>query len=288
MGRDLHTRSTALLKTFPSNSPFFLCQEERTKAGMTSSQPELYAFPSHDALASSLRSALLEAQTQALSLRGTFRLGVSAGAVPDALAAALLPQPGRSNDEFDFAKWEVFLADERAVALYHPDSNFGLLKRTLLDKLPGGPRVHPIDTECLDDLRELASRYEKCLVDVFTPDKTSVPVFDLLVLGCGPDGHLCSLFPGHPLLHDENAHVAYIDDSPKPPPRRVTLTMPVITNSRGIIFVVVGSEKSDTLKHVLDLPSELPSALVNRKAGSRVRWFADEAALEGVAYPRSN
>lgn len=255
---------------------------------MATSQPQLHAFPSHEALASTLRSALLQAQSESLSLRGTFRIAVSAGAVPEALAAAFLPRPGRSNDAFEFAKWEVFLADERAVPLDHEDSNFGLLKRTLLDKLTDGPKVHPIDTRHLDDLAKLASHYEETLTGVFGTSGTDIPAFDLVLLGCGPDGHLCSLFPGHPLLLEESAHVTYISDSPKPPPRRVTLTLPVVTNARSIVFVIVGPEKKDMLKRVLDTPSDLPSALVNRRAGDRVKWFADEPALEGVDYPRAN
>ncbi|MBE3041562.1 6-phosphogluconolactonase [Candidatus Bathyarchaeota archaeon] len=255
---------------------------------MATSKPQLHAFPSHEALASTLRTTLLQAQTESLTLRGSFRLAVSAGAVPEALAAALLPQPGRSNEAFEFGKWEVFLADERAVPLDHDDSNFALLKRTLLDKLPDGPRVHPIDTRYLDDLPELASRYEQTLNAIFGTDESGTPVFDLLLLGCGPDGHLCSLFPGHPLLLEKKAHVAYISDSPKPPPRRVTLTLPVVTNARSIVFIVVGSEKKDMVKRVLDTATELTGALVNRSAGDRVKWFVDEPALEGVLYLRAN
>lgn len=255
---------------------------------MAASKPQLHAFPDHETLASTLRSVVLEAQRESLARHGTFKLAVSAGAVPDALAAALLPRPGRSNDAFDFSRWEVFLADERAVPLDHADSNFGLLTRTLLDKLPGGPRVHPVDTRYLDDLPKLASSYEQTLKGVFRTSGSGTPVFDLLLLGCGPDGHLCSLFPGHPLLQEKDANVAPIEDSPKPPPRRVTLTLPVVTSARSIIFVVIGSEKKETLKRVMDTPTELPSALVNRIAGDRVKWFADEPALEGVAYPRSN
>lgn len=258
---------------------------------MGTTQPQLHAFPDLEALASTLRTAILDAQTESLSLRGKFKIAVSAGAVPDSLAAALLPKPGRSNDAFDFAKWEVFLADERAVPLDHPDSNYNLLKTTLLDKLPADqrPRVHPIDTKYLDDLPQLASQYEQTLNGVFgTSEPRVLPEFDLLLLGCGPDGHLCSLFPGHPLLQEKTAFVAPIDDSPKPPPRRVTLTLPVVTNSQGIIFVVLGPEKKDTLRWILDEPGELTGALVNRAAGGRVRWFADAAALEGVRYPRAN
>lgn len=258
---------------------------------MAATQPQLHAFPDLKALASTLRTAILDAQNESISLRGNFKIAVSAGAVPDSLAAALLPMPDRTNDAFQFDKWEVFLADERAVPLDHPDSNYNLLKTTLLDKLPADqrPKVHPIDAGHLDNLPRLASQYEQTLSGVFSNAEPRVlPEFDLLLLGCGPDGHLCSLFPGHPLLQEKDAFVAPIDDSPKPPPRRVTLTLPVVTNGRSIIFVVLGPEKRDTLRWILDEPGDLTGALVNRAAGGRVRWFADEAALEGVRYPREN
>lgn len=258
---------------------------------MAATQPQLHGFPDLEALASTLRTAILDAQNESISLRGNFKIAVSAGAVPDSLAAALLPKPGRSNDVFKFDKWEVFLADERAVPLDHADSNYNLLKTTLLDKLPVDqrPRVYPIEAKYLDNLPELASQYEQTLNGVFgTAVPRVLPEFDLLILGCGPDGHLCSLFPGHPLLEEREAFVAPIDDSPKPPPRRVTLTLPVVTNARGIIFVVLGPEKRVTLRSILDEPGNLTGALVNRSAGGRVRWFADEAALEGVRCPRAN
>ncbi len=170
---------------------------------MAATEPQLHGFSDLGALSSTLRAAILDAQNESVSLRGNFKMAVSAGAVPDSLAAALLPKPGRSNDVFEFDKWEVFLADERAVPLNHPDSNYDLLKTTLLDKLPVDqrPRVYPIEARYLDNLPELASQYEQTLNGVFgTAEPRVLPEFDLLILGCGPDGHLCSLFPGNPLL----------------------------------------------------------------------------------------
>jgi 6-phosphogluconolactonase len=194
---------------------------------MPKTQPNLYAFRDVDSLATALRSYVIQSQNVGFSRHDSFKVAVSGGSLPKTLAQALLAPSSGPEDVINFAKWEIFFADERAVALDHPDSNYGLLKSELLDKIPTDqqPTVRPIDVSYLDDTQELADQYEKALVGSFASrDSVRLPIFDLILLGCGPDGHTCSLFPGHPLLDEKSVTVAKILDSPKPPPRRVTLT----------------------------------------------------------------
>ncbi|KAI1648450.1 nagb/rpia/CoA transferase-like protein [Daldinia loculata] len=257
---------------------------------MPGKQPNLFAFSDVEALAPALRSYIITCQNAGITRHGVFKVAISGGSLPQTLAKALLAQPKSNEDKVKFDKWEIFFADERAVPLDHEDSNYGLVKKELLDKIPtelGQPTIHPIDTQYLDDTQELADQYEKILVNSFAKgDSVKLPIFDLLLLGCGPDGHTCSLFPGHPLLRETDAWVAPIDDSPKPPPRRITLTLPVVTHAVKVAFVATGAEKKKIMKEIFEQGNGLPCALVNEATGERCSWFTDSAAVEGVSFPR--
>ena len=253
-------------------------------------QANLYAFPTTDALAPALRAYVISCQEAGIARHGVFKVAVSGGSLPKTLAQALLTAPASDVDAVKWDQWEIFFADERAVPLDHADSNYALLKAELLDKIPEGtkqPTVHAIDPELLDDTQELADQYEQVLVRSFASrDSVKLPIFDLLLLGCGPDGHTCSLFPGHELLRETSAWVAPIEDSPKPPPRRVTLTLPVVTHAVRVAFVATGGGKKEVMKEIFEEGNGLPCALVNEGTGERCSWFVDNAAVEGVSYPR--
>jgi len=104
----------------------------------------------------------------------------------------------------------------------------------------------------------------------------------------GPDGHTASLFPGHELLSEEDRWVAYLEDSPKPPPKRITFTYPVINHAARVVFVAAGKEKVETLRMVLDKPeASLPSARVRPVYPGQLYWFVDDAAGEKVQYFRT-
>lgn len=259
-----------------------------------SKQPNLYTDPDGDAVAARLRSYVLKCQKAALSRHNAFKIAVSGGSLAATLSKAFLSSStGASNDDKpQFSKWEIFFADERAVPLDHEDSNYGLLKKELLDKIPselGKPTVHHIDVDVLDNTQEIADQYQDALMSSFAgKDSVRLPVFDLILLGCGPDGHTCSLFPGHKLLRENDAWVAAIEDSPKPPPRRITLTLPVVTHALKIAYVATGAGKKDILKQIFetDAGRSLPCGLVNEQGGEKVSWFTDAAATEGISFPR--
>lgn len=256
--------------------------------------PHVYSFSSVTELAPTLRQYVLAQQNSAIERHSTFRVAVSGGSLPKTLAQALLAKgDGSPADTADFSKWEIFFADERCVPLDHEDSNYKLLKDELLAKIPteqlGEPKVYPIDEQYLDDAQECADQYEKLLVSTFAArDSVKLPLFDLILLGCGPDGHTCSLFPEHPLLRETDAWCLSISDSPKPPPKRITLSLPVVVHGAKIAFVATGAGKKDIMKKIFETEEgrALPCGLVNEGAGEKVSWFCDNAALDGVSVAR--
>ncbi|RKF83956.1 putative 6-phosphogluconolactonase [Golovinomyces cichoracearum] len=253
-------------------------------------QPNLFAFQTPDALIATLRAYIIQCQSAGFSRHGCFKVAVSGGSLPKTLAAALLSLPKSAEDTINFPKWEIFFADERAVPLNHQDSNYALLKAELLDKIPesqGMPKVHVIDESHLNDTQELADHYEQLLVRSFASrDSVKLPIFDLILLGCGPDGHTCSLFPRHPILRETDAWVAPIEDSPKPPPKRITLTLPVVTHAIKVAFIATGGSKAKIMKTIFEDGQGLPCAIINEHVGERCSWFTDVEAVDGVSFPR--
>ena len=269
-------------------------------------QPVVYSFSDTSHVSDSLAEYIIKAQKEAIDKRRRFTIAISGGSLPKTLTA-LLTKPGVQWDKwqvqplppppvyrysthlFPFCR-HVFYADERIVPLDHEDSNHKLAHDTLFSKVPI-PRdnIHTIDYSLQDDLEELSDAYEKELIREFAQrDSARFPVFDLILLGIGPDGHTASLFPGHELLSEKDRWVAYIEDSPKPPPRRVTLTYPVINHAARVAFVATGIGKVQILRDILDTPElGLPAARVRPVAHGQLVWFVDDAASAEVKFAKS-
>ncbi|KIK26501.1 hypothetical protein PISMIDRAFT_8863 [Pisolithus microcarpus 441] len=105
----------------------------------------------------------------------------------------------------------------------------------------------------------------------------------------GSDGHTCSLFPGHELLVEEDRWVAYLEDSPKPPPKRITFTYPVLNHAARVAFVATGEGKADVLSAILDRPEGgLPASRVRPVHPGQLYWFVDDNASAKLQYPKSS
>jgi len=254
----------------------------------TPNPPVVYCFPTKDELILSLAAFIIKAQKEALDKRGKFTVALSGGSLPNMLKGLI------GNNQVKWNFWQVFYADERVVPLDDLDSNHNACAKALFSQVPiPQQNIHTIDPTHLDNLEELSDAYEKDLIREFAmKDSARFPVFDLILLGMGPDGHTASLFPDHPLLLEDDRWVAPIEDSPKPPPKRITLTLPVINHAARIGFVAAGKEKKQVLKAVLDSPgtegSKLPASRVKPVYPGHLYWFVDDQACEGVEYPKTS
>ncbi|KAJ6373530.1 hypothetical protein OIU78_029253 [Salix suchowensis] len=185
--------------------------------------------------------------------RGAFTVVVSGGSLIKSLRK-LVEAP--YVDSIDWSKWHVFWVDERVVPKDHPDSNYKLALDGFLSKVPIPPgNVYAINDALLAE--GAAHDYETCLKHLVHTGVINIsslsgfPKFDLMLVGMGPDGHIASLFPGHPLLKENQKWVAHITDSPKPPPERITFTFPVINSSAYIALVVCGAGKASIVQTAL-------------------------------------
>uniref|UniRef100_A0A7S2W3S3 6-phosphogluconolactonase n=1 Tax=Mucochytrium quahogii TaxID=96639 RepID=A0A7S2W3S3_9STRA len=252
---------------------------------MSGSKSEILTFATTDELSRSVGKHVAQV-AQAAKGKDKFLIALSGGSLPKLLAQGLLEY---AND-IEFSKWHVFFADERYVAHNHADSNLLACDNEFLSKIEGfsdgfkAENIHPIDISV--PLEQSAERYQETLQKVAGVTGTEVPRFDLILLGMGPDGHTCSLFPGHPLLKVTDKFVAPISDSPKPPPQRITLTYPVLDNAANVFFLAAGKSKEDVIPRTAGLTAEqvkelgddaLPAARV-RPTNGKLIWFIDTPA----------
>ena len=217
------------------------------------------------ALAARAADEVLGAAAEALAARGSFSIAVSGGNTPRDTYRAL----ARRGAETDFARWDVFLADERVVAADDERSNGRLVRETLLAGAgPPPPRFHSVPTE-LGDPAAVARAYEREL-------RATLERFDLVLLGVGDDGHTASLFPGDPALEEAEHWVAPARIGSDLP--RVTLTYPALASARRIVLLARGAEKRDALRAVL-AGEDRPLARV--RSAAPPLWLVERSAWPG-------
>jgi 6-phosphogluconolactonase len=204
----------------------------------------------------------------ARSRRGLFAMALPGGSV------GVHSFPVLATVLFDWDVTHIFWADERAVPASSPDSNFGLADSLWLRKSGASPSsIHPMYADS-PDLDVAAHAYGDELVRVLG----TAPHFDLVLLGVGPDGHIASLFPGHGALSEERRLALPIIDAPKPPPRRLTLTLPMLTSAERVIVMALGESKAGVMQEAIERKdSSLPVSLLLRRA-SRALVLLDEEA----------
>ncbi|MBQ9406744.1 MAG: 6-phosphogluconolactonase [Desulfovibrio sp.] len=228
------------------------------------------------AMAERAAHILAAACEDAIAERGVFRIALSGGKSPLPLFRLLA-----GKDWVDRLPWDkinVFWVDERCVGPDHPDSNYGLARRELLNHVS---TMHFFRMRGDADPVEAANKYEQQIRSEFHIGPNELPRFDFILLGMGDDGHTGSIFAKSPALAERKRLV--IDQYvPECKADRLTLTLPVINNARCCMFLVNGKEKHAVLSQALNLLSEpeLPAQMVRPTFGDLI-WIVDEAAAKG-------
>ena len=212
---------------------------------------------------------------ESIAARRRFTIALSGGSTPKKLYGLLAEEPYRS--QIDWTHVDIFWSDERCVPPDDAESNFLMAQQVLLSKISiPSNQIHRMPADQTD--RDAAS-YAYTLEMQQTIGSESVPSFDLIQLGMGPEGHTASLFPHQPSLHEQQRLVMPVVVS-KPPPPRLTFTPRLLNAASHVLFLVTGAEKQDAVKAVLEgeyQPDEYPAQIVQPTKGE-VTWMLDTAA----------
>src|SRR5260370_38067823 len=209
----------------------------------------------------------------ALAAKGVFRVSLSGGSTPKTLFALLASDEFVGRFPWPQVSW--YWGDERFVPYDHPESNYRMTREAMLTKAPVPPgNVHPVPADGTPE--EAASRYERTLQAAYGAAglDPARPLFDITLLGLGPDGHTASLLPGEPALQEPKRWGAAVSHGR--PEVRITMTYPAIESSRRVAFLVAGREKTAVFRTIRAGGSDLPAARV-RPVGELV-WFVHRAA----------
>lgn len=233
-------------------------------------------FNSSDELIQATVAFIIERACSAIESRGKFHLALSGGSTPREFHA-LLAQPDNAA-KIDWTNVHIYFGDERVVPHNHPDSNYLMARKTLLNHVPIPVRnIHPIEIFS-DNPQEGARRYDQLLKELLPQDRYKRPVFDLILLGLGADGHTASLFPETDILTNISQRVATVY-VPKLETWRISLTLPTLNSARELLLVAAGREKAEIIAALNDKNSP-PGAYPVQKivpAGT-MHWFLDRDA----------
>jgi 6-phosphogluconolactonase len=230
----------------------------------------LTTCPDAETVAQRAAAHVKQVIVQAREQRGVAHVALSGGTTPGRTYELLGAEPS------ELEGLEVWFADERCVEPDDEQSNFRLASETLIAPASiAADRVHRMEGEV--GPREGAERYAAEVSRYLATTQNGVPVFDLIVLGIGPDGHIASLFPGATTLDaGEQVVCLGVSDSPKPPPERLTLSLAVLNAAHGCLLLATGASKADAVEAMLGEASHhVPASLLRRE---RLTVILDDGA----------
>jgi 6-phosphogluconolactonase len=238
----------------------------------------LKIFPDPYKLAEEFAAELIKTINESAAKKQRLSVALSGGSTPEILFSLI------SEKYSDSTQWQYvhfFWGDERCVPPENPESNYGMTKRLLLSKIAIPlQNIHRIRGE--DDPEREAVRYSE-EISLNINKRDGIPMFDLVILGLGEDGHTASIFPGHPeLMHsDKICEVAY---HPVTMQKRITLTGGVINNAEAITFLVTGKKKQEVVEKLFKKEADslnYPAADIVPSNG-RLSWYVDKDAWSSL------
>lgn len=241
---------------------------------------ETLVFDSKQELVVTAAARFVDLVERAQAERGVASIVLTGGSNGIGILSALAADSGT----IDWSKVDLYWGDDRFVPADDPERNSGQAREALLGKVPVDPsRVFPMapsDGPFGDDIHAAAADYAAILAG--RSSDGVAPQFDLHLLGMGGEGHINSLFPHTAATAETEKSVVAVEDSPKPPPRRITLTLPVVNRSRNVWLLVAGADKAEAVAaaHGGADPDDWPCAGAHGTEGTI--WFLDEDAAKNL------
>ncbi|MFC0435940.1 6-phosphogluconolactonase [Kutzneria buriramensis] len=231
-----------------------------------------------DLLAAAAAARLITSLVDAQAARGVASLVLTGGRTGNAVMAHVRDSPAR--EAVDWSRVDLYWGDERFLPAGHPDRNETQAREALLDHIELDPaRVHvmePSDGRFGDDPDAAAADYARVL-------GSTVPAFDVFLLGVGEEGHTASIFPDSPAVHENSLAVVAVRDCPKPPPTRVSLTLPAIRHAQEVWLMTTGEAKADPVARALAGATEVEIPAAGARGLRRTLWLLDAAAAAKIS-----
>ncbi|MEU4684573.1 6-phosphogluconolactonase [Streptomyces xinghaiensis] len=249
------------------------------------SAPQIVVHRDKELMAGAAAARLITRIVDAQSARGSASVVLTGGRNGNGLLAALAASPAR--DAVDWSRIDLWWGDERFLPANDPERNEAQAREALLDALPLDPaRVHPMaasDGPHGADVDDAAAAYAAELERATTPeDHGPVPAFDVLMLGVGPDTHVASLFPELSAVRETERTVVGVHGAPKPPPTRISLTLPAIRAAREVWLLAAGEDKAKAVALALSGAGEIQVPAAGAYGTRRTLWLLDRAAAAGL------
>ncbi|MFH8370782.1 6-phosphogluconolactonase [Streptomyces sp. NPDC018031] len=247
--------------------------------------PQVVVHRDKELMAQAAAARLITKIVDAQSARGAASVVLTGGRNGNGLLAALAAAPAR--DAVDWSRLDLWWGDERFLPAGHPDRNHTQAREALLDAVPVDPaRVHPMpasDGAFTGDVEAAAEAYAAELAAATGPENHGrVPSFDVLLLGVGPDTHVASLFPELPAVRETERTAVGVRGAPKPPPTRISLTLPAIRAAREVWLLAAGEDKAKAVTIALSGAGEIQAPAAGARGRSRTLWLLDRAAAAGL------